>query len=275
MKPRPISVEMSCRQLQNGHFSASNPSVIVESDLSIILNGNHLATASLLPGLEEEFVTGYLFGQGFIKTPGEISSIVVGGGTAEVTLTDSTVPFPADTSYRIVSGGGRSAFTGDRLPQIDSHLTLKKDTVFKAMNRLFDGGSVYKETEGAHAAGIFNAEAEPVCIIEDIGRHNCLDKAIGYALLHTVSLSDHFLVSTGRMASEMVAKLCRAGFPVAATKTAVTDRGRETALACGMTLIGFVRDTGMKIHTDMSVRIIQEPVMKIYTGDERITRPCP
>ena len=136
-------------------------------------------------------------------------------------------------------------------------------------------GTLYKETEGAHAAGIFTTAAEPVCIIEDIGRHNCLDKAIGYALLHTVSLNDHFLVSTGRMASEMVAKLCRAGFPVAATKTAVTDRGRETALACGMTLIGFVRDTGMKIHTDMSVRIIQEPVMKIYTGDERITRPCP
>ncbi len=272
MKPRPISVKMPCRQLQDGHFSAANPAVIVESELRIILNGKHLATASLLPGLEEEFVTGYLFGQGFIKTPGEISSVVAGGGIAEVTLTDTTVPFPADTSYRIVSGGGRSAFAGDRLPQTASNLTLKKDTVFKAMNRLFEMGAVYQETEGAHAAGIFNAEAEPVCIIEDIGRHNCLDKAIGYALLHTIPLRDHFLVSTGRMASEMVAKLCRAGFPVVATKTAVTDRGRETALACGMTLIGFVRDTGMKIHTDMSVRVIEEPVMKIYTGAERITR---
>ncbi|OQY42499.1 MAG: sulfurtransferase FdhD, partial [Desulfobacteraceae bacterium 4572_87] len=53
-------------------------------------------------------------------------------------------------------------------------------------------------------------------------------------------------------------------------KTAVTDRGRETALACGMTLIGFVRDTGMKIHTDMSVRVTKEPVMKIYAGKKRI-----
>jgi FdhD protein len=78
------------------------------------------------------------------------------------------------------------------------------------------------------------------------------------------------MVSTGRMSSEMVAKLCRAGFPVVATKTAVTDKGGEIALACGITLIGFVRDTGMKIHTDMTVRIIEEPIMKIYTGDQRI-----
>ena len=72
------------------------------------------------------------------------------------------------------------------------------------------------------------------------------------------------------MASEMVAKLCRAGFPIAATKAAVTDKGRETALDCNMTLIGFVRDAGMKLHTDMDVRIIREPLMKIYTGAQRI-----
>ena len=156
-------------------------------------------------------------------------------------------------------------------PQIESDLTLQKDVVFQAMNRLFDMGALYKETEGAHAAGIFTPAAEPVCMVEDIGRHNCLDKAIGTALLQNIRCSRHFLVSTGRMASEMVAKLCRAGFPVVATKTAVTDRGRETALACGMTLIGFVHDTGMKLHTDMAVRIIEEPVMKIYTGAERIS----
>jgi len=265
------SVGIPALQLENGRFRTANPAVIIESELRIILNGRQLATASLLPGMEEEFVTGYLFGQGFIKAPGDIASIIVEGSSAEVTLANKTVPFPASTHYRIVSGGGRTAFAGDRLPQIHSDLTLQKDVVFQAMTRLFDMGAMYKETEGAHAAGIFTPAAEPVCIIEDIGRHNCLDKTIGYALLQNIQCSRHLIVSTGRMTSEMVAKLCRAGFPVVATKTAVTDRGRETALASRMTLIGFVRDTGMKIHTDMTVRIIDEPVMKIYTGAERIT----
>jgi len=270
MNRKATSNKIPGRQLQDGRFVDVKPSVIIESELRIVLNGEHLATASLLPGMEKEFVTGYLFGQGFIKAPEDISSIVLEASSARVTLLSATLPFPSGTSYRIVSGGGRTAFAGDPLPQIESDLTLHKDVIFQAMNRLFDMGRMYKETEGAHAAGIFTPSAEPVCIVEDIGRHNCLDKAIGYALLQNIPRNRHFLVSTGRMSSEMVAKLCRAGFPVVATKTAVTDKGREIALACGMTLIGFVRDRGMKIHTDMSVRVIKEPVMKIYTGAERI-----
>jgi len=269
---RPVtSVKIPGRQLQEGRFVNAKPSIIIESELGIILNGEHLATASLLPGMEKEFVIGYLFGQGFITASEDISSIAFEGSSARVTLLNTTVPFPAGTNYRIVSGGGRTAFAGDSLPQIESDLTLHKDVVFAAMSRLFEMGTLYKETEGAHAAGIFTPSAEPACIVEDIGRHNCLDKAIGRALLQNIPCSRHFMVSTGRMSSEMVAKLCRAGFPVVATKTAVTDKGRETALASNMTLIGFVRDTGMKIHTDMAVRIIREPVMKLYAGAWRVT----
>jgi len=271
MSSRPTSMVTPARQLQDGRFTDTKSNVIVESELRILLNGKHLATASLLPGMEEAFVTGYLFGQGFIKAPGDIASIRIEDSSAQVTLLSTTTPFPAGTNYRIVSGGGRTAFAGDSLPKIESDLTLHKDVIFEAMNRLFDMGTLYKETEGAHAAGIFTPSAEPVCIVEDIGRHNCLDKAIGYALLQSIPCSRHFMVSTGRMSSEMVAKLCRAGFPVVATKTAVTDKGRETALASRMTLIGFVRDTGMKIHTDMAVRIIKEPVMKLYSGPSRVT----
>ncbi len=271
MNRQPISMEMPCQRLDNDQFLDENVAVIVEKELHIVVQGKKLATASLLPGMETEFVTGYLFGQGFISTPKDIASITLENGSARVELVNPIIPLPAATSYRIVSGGGRSAFADHPLSSVKSDLTLKKDLVFQAMNRLFDMGTVYQETEGAHAAGIFTSEAEPVSIIEDIGRHNCLDKAVGYALRRNIRLEDHFIVSTGRMSSEMVAKLCRAGFPVAATKTAVTDKGRNIALACGMTLIGFVRDKGMKIHTDMSVRIIDEPMMKIYTGAERIT----
>ena len=97
-----------------------------------------------------------------------------------------------------------------------------------------------------------------------------MDKAIGWALLHSLDCGKHFIVSTGRMASEMVTKVLRAGFPVAATKTAVTDQGRKTAEKSGLTLIGFVRDAGTRINTDMDVRIIAEPVMKIYTHPEQV-----
>jgi FdhD protein len=105
---------------------------------------------------------------------------------------------------------------------------------------------------------------------EDIGRHNTLDKIIGDALINKVDSDNSFLVSTGRMASEMVMKICRANIPVVATKTAVTDAGLETGGKCGLTIIGFVRDAGNKINTNMEVKTVKEAGMKIYTNPERI-----
>jgi FdhD protein len=264
------STAIECRRLAGGRFARANVSVVVEKEFSIVVNGRHLITASITPGLEREFVAGYLFGQGFIDNLDEFLSLEIQGEAARVELRD-TARLPAEaTSYRIVSGGGRSAFAaGARLQRIESTLKVDKKDIFLAMNTLFEKADLYHETEGTHAAGLF-APAGPICIAEDIGRHNCLDKVIGHALLNRVDGSRAFLVSTGRMSSEMVAKVCRAGIPIAATKTAVTDGGLAIGREYGLTIIGFVRDAGTRIHTDMELRTIIEPVMKVYTGAGRV-----
>jgi FdhD protein len=116
------------------------------------------------------------------------------------------------------------------------------------MNRLFEHASLYRETGGVHSAALFDGAMNLLCVVEDIGRHNTLDKVIGYALLNGIDCADKLLVSTGRMASEMVMKIGRAGIPLVATKTAVTDKGIEIGEQCGLTLIGFVRDVGFRMH---------------------------
>lgn len=264
------SATVECRQLAGGRFARAGVSVVVEQELRIVVSGRPLVTASITPGLEKEFVAGYLFGQGFIDKLDEILSLEIDGGVAGVGLRD-TARLPAGaTSYRIVSGGGRSAFsTGASLRRNESTLKVDKNDIFRAMNTLFEKADLYRETEGTHAAGLFTA-AGPICIAEDIGRHNSLDKVIGHALLNQVDCSRAFLVSTGRMSSEMVAKVCRAGIPIVATKTAVTDGGLAIGREYGLTIIGFVRDAGTRIHTDMEVRTIAEPVMKVYTGAARV-----
>ncbi len=269
----PSSKLMECRKLADGNFSGAEVSLVIEKELPIFVNGEHLITASIAPGMEREFVTGYLFGQGFINSVKEISSIEVDGNAAKVTLTSAgKVSLSAEkTSYRIVSGGGRTAYSEDTgLTEIKTRLKIGKKVIYRAMNTLFEKADMYRETEGVHAAGLFTAEAEPVCIVEDIGRHNTLDKLTGYGLMNSINFGNTFLVSTGRMASEMVTKICRAGIPVVATKTAVTDKGLEIGRTCGLTIIGFVRDIGTKIQTDMEERIINEAGMKIYAGAERI-----
>lgn len=259
--------------LDDGQLSPVRTGVVIEQEFSIYVNGKHLATASISPTHEKEFTIGYLFGQGFINTVDELDAIEIEKNTAKVTLKDKSKSLTdaAKTNYRIVSGGGRSAYSEDTgLRKIKANIVIRKEDIFAAMNTLFKSAGLYGETEGVHAAGLFSTEAEKIFTVEDIGRHNSLDKVIGYALNNKIDCSKTFLVSTGRMASEMVTKICRCSIPVVATKTAVTDKGLEIGKRCGLTIIGFVRDKGTKIHTDMDVRIINEAGMKIYSGADRV-----
>lgn len=268
------SEKVKCRQLSGGRFDPAEASVIIEKELPVYVNGTHLFTASIAPGLEKEFVAGYLFGQGLINRVSDIASLDIENDGAKVMLKNGkkASPVTIKASFRIVSGGGKTAyFDAPRLPQINSPVKVNKKDIFQAMNTLFEKAALYGETEGVHAAGLFTPEASPLCIVEDIGRHNTLDKVIGYALLNKIDCSKVFLVSTGRMSSEMVMKICRAGIPLVATKTAVTDKGLEIGKKCGLTIIGFVRDAGNKINTDMEVRIISKAEMKIYCGAARVT----
>jgi FdhD protein len=263
------------RRLVRGRFTSTESTVVVEKELPIYVNGEHLAIASLVPSGEREFVAGYLFGQGFIDSRREIITLEITEKGAIAVLADLNIVSirEAKTSYRIVSGGGRTAyFESTGLPswRIYSDLSIHRKDIFRAMNILFENAVLYRETEGVHAAALFDARIRPLCIVEDIGRHNTMDKAIGYALLNEIDCAKVFMVSTGRMASEMVSKVCRAGIPLVATKSAVTDVGLEIGDQCGLTIIGFVRDAGSRMHTDMEIRVFKKPQMKIYTGAHRV-----
>ena len=257
----------------NDGTTRAKESLVKETGLSIFINKKHYTTTMMSATMEREFVTGYLFGQGLIDNVEELESINIEGNAARVTVKDTRriLQRIKKTDYRIVSGGGPSAFSdGTGFPQIKTGMKISKKEIFQAMNTVFEKAEIYKATEGTHAAGLFTPEATPICVAEDIGRHNALDKVIGYALINKINCANTFLAATGRMASEMVTKICRAGIPVVATKTAVTKTGLEIGEKCGLTIIGFVRDTGTRMHKDMEVRITTEPGMKIYTNAERI-----
>jgi FdhD protein len=224
--------------------------VVTELALSIITNGKHLATAMITPMMEREFVIGHLFGQGIIESIADIASITIKDNIAEV-----TVPRQGDKAKRS--------------PEIDSDFKVSRDDIFDGINAILKS-RIYAETEAIHSAGLFKRGAEPVCITEDVGRHNALDKVIGYALMNKIDFKNIFAASTGRMVSDMVSKICRANIPVVATKTAVTKLGVEIGEKHGLTIIGFVRDKGIKIAKDTDVKITTDRSMKIYTNPQRI-----
>jgi FdhD protein len=234
----------------NAEVTKAKERLVTELGLSIIINGGHFATAMITPMMEREFVIGHLFGQGIIEDIADIESITVKEHIAEVTLP-------------------RKEAKANRPPEIHSDFKVSKEDIFKGVNVILKS-KIYAETEAIHSAGLFKRGAEPICVAEDIGRHNALDKVIGYALINKIDFGNTFAASTGRMISDMVSKVCRANIPVVATKTAVTKLAVEIGQRCGLTIIGFVRDIGMKITKDKDVSIAAERGMKIYTNPQRI-----
>ena len=129
------------RKLAGGRFTPGRASVVVERELPIYVNGRHLVTASLSPVMVKEFVTGYLFDQGFIDSYNEIESISLENDTANVSLSSGKklTRRTDNASLRIVSGGGKAVyFEKAALPEIKSQMTIGKGVIFRAMNTLFE-----------------------------------------------------------------------------------------------------------------------------------------
>jgi FdhD protein len=234
----------------NAEVTKAKERVVTELGLSIIINGRHFATAMITPMMEKEFVVGHIFGQGIIENIADVESITLKDNRAELTL-----PGKEDKT--------KSS------PEIHSDFKVRREDIYDGVNAILKS-KIYAETGGIHSAGLFKRGAEPICIAEDVGRHNALDKVIGYALINKVDFRNTFATSTGRMVSDMVSKVCRANIPIVATKTAVTKLGVEIGERCGLTIIGFVRDIGAKVTTDTDVMMATERGMKIYTNPQRI-----
>jgi FdhD protein len=204
--------------------------IIKETALEIRVNGEHLTTAMFLATLEKEFVVGNLFTQGIIESAGDIKELTLKNNIAEVVVARKK--------------------TGHALKKIDSGLKVNPEDIINCVRSILKS-EVFAETEAVHSAGLFLEGKETICIAEDLGRHNALDKVIGYGLLHNVDFSRTLAASTGRQPSEMITKCQRAGIPIITTKGVPTTRGVKMAVEAGITIAGLVRGQTMVVYSHL------------------------
>lgn len=240
--------EFNCIKLDEEAVEQSSCSVVEEIPLSIFINGRHFATAMISPQMREEFVIGHLFSEGMIKNLQDIESVEIEGNVIRAIIAN---PMKALLPRRpIVSGcGGIASFLDEsKLHAIDSDLVIHKEEVFKAMKAI-SLSEIHKATGGVHSVGLFD-KSGAVCIVEDIGRHNALDKAVGHGLKRNADFSMTFAASTGRISSDMAMKCSTAGIPIVISRGATTGLALKIAERTGLTIVGFVRGRRMNVYTN-------------------------
>jgi FdhD protein len=241
--------ECRCLRLDGECAEEMTCQVVEEVPLSIFINGRHFVTAMISPQMRKEFVTGHLFSERIICGPQEIESLEIEGNVARAIVAN---PMRAIVPRRpIVSGcGGIASFLDEsKLPGIKSDLRIRKLQAQEAMGAI-SLSETHIATGGVHSVGLF-AERGPICIIEDIGRHNALDKAIGYALIQKqdFDFGQTFVACTGRVSSDMALKCSVAGIPIIVSRGATTSLAVSIAERTNLCIIGFLRGKRLSVYT--------------------------
>ena len=221
--------------------------VAEEVPLSIFINGRHFATAMISPQMRKEFVAGHLYSERIVSAVEEIESIEVEGDVARAIVAN---PIRAIVPRRpIVSGcGGIASFLDQaKLPRIDSDLKIDIEQAREAMAAI-SLSELHMATGGVHCVGLFG-DGEPI-IIEDIGRHNALDKAIGSALMRRngFDFGRSYVACTGRVSSDMALKCSVAGISLVLSRGATTSLAISIAQRTGLCIIGFLRGKRMTVY---------------------------
>ncbi|HET6144734.1 MAG TPA: formate dehydrogenase accessory sulfurtransferase FdhD [Candidatus Acidoferrales bacterium] len=215
------------------------------------------------PGDDEELVAGFLFTEGIISRPEDLMALQTATATSSqknlvrVTL-DPSVPLDANAAARRFSAGSACGVCGKAsiaqlrrrgLRRPAAAAPFDPDMLCQLPPKLRTAQDVFGRTGGLHAAALFAPGGDLLVLREDIGRHNAVDKVIGWALLSgRIPLSNHVLLVSGRGGFEIVQKAIVAGIPLLASVSAPSSLAVQLARELGLTLVGFLRGRRFVIY---------------------------
>ncbi|OAN38750.1 formate dehydrogenase accessory sulfurtransferase FdhD [Mycolicibacterium iranicum] len=255
--------------------------LVVEEPLEIRVNGSPTTVTMRTPGSDVELAQGFLLTEGIVCRREDILSVrYCRGATApvpeslrssppedgvntynvlDVTLAPDVPPPDVDPTrnfYTTSSCGvcGKASLEAVRLISKhgpgDDPATVGADTLSALPDKLRGAQKVFAATGGLHGAALFDTEGETLVVREDIGRHNAVDKVVGWALeQRRIPLSGTILLVSGRASFELTQKAVMAGIPVLAAVSAPSSLAVDLASQSGLTLVAFLRGDSMNIYT--------------------------
>jgi len=257
----------SIERLDGGETEQRREDVLaVEAPLEIRFAGRPAAVLMRTPGHDEELVRGYLFTEGIIGRADEILEMTrpddlapgLVGNVIDVRLASMRKAARLDRSNVSsascgVCGKRSIASIEIAAERIDAPTEVAREVLSTLPGKLKPAQPTFRLTGGVHASGLFTPEGELVAVREDVGRHNALDKLIGWALAaDLIPLDRRVLLLSGRVSHELIQKAVAASIPIVAAVGAPSSLAVDLADRFGITLVGFLRPDGMNAYANSS-----------------------
>ena len=268
-------IKTGIQQYRDGILSRKDDQICPEEPLEIrvpFLTQNNqtkyrtLAITMRTPGNDIELARGFLYSEGIITAPDDISDYQYSSDRGEAGNRNSIelqliTPLPFEsphlerrfTTYSSCGLCGKTSIQSLELqnpPRLDENKGLVNAELLKQFSAsMLKQQNIFQQTGSAHASGLFDKLGEMIVLREDIGRHNALDKLVGYCIKEEPEkLKQSILLVSGRASFELVQKTIMAGIPILAAAGAPSSLAVETAKRFNLTLVGFLRSSGFNVY---------------------------
>ncbi|MEQ8200303.1 MAG: formate dehydrogenase accessory sulfurtransferase FdhD [Syntrophomonadaceae bacterium] len=249
-KPREIT------SYDNGTVKHIRDAVVEEYPLTLFLNGVELATMVCSPAGFDELAAGFLLSEGLVRKPGDLIGVNLReeDGSLVIETAEGSPPASQPRRHHINTGAGKSGTdfrfinAARQLHPIQSLARFTAPHLLEMIELLQQRSATFVLTGGVHSAAIADQDGM-ICMFEDIGRHNAVDKVLGYAFLNEISSQDKILLLSGRIASEILLKAARARIPLVLSRSAPTGLTIDLAEELNITVVGFARGKRLSIYT--------------------------
>lgn len=225
----PLSVHRTVLRVDSGSAADALEEVVSEHPLLVDVAEGPSFSLSCSPEHLRELVVGTLFSRGLLTAAEEVVSLTFSEDLARAAVSLSRRKVPP------------SAPCPDRVQ-------VSASAIRTLMAHNLSASALFQRTGGVHCVTLWSPGHPPLSM-EDLARHNAVDKAIGHALLHRLPLACSVLAVSGRLSADMMEKSVRAGIPIVLSKGAPTDRAIRLAETAGITLAGFIRGERMNLYT--------------------------
>ncbi len=269
---RPAAPGIRIRKWSAGAWSEAPDAVVTEEPLQLMLDGEPLSVVMRTPGEDVELALGLMFAEGIARSVDDIELVRIsaesGEGASAVRIDASIVESnqvdvhlkaaPRRKPERSMLSSSACGVCGavliddlkHDLSQLPQRPRVDASLLPGLVERLRSAQGVFERTGGLHAAGLFTPGGELVCMREDVGRHNAVDKVVGRMLLDgRLPLNDALLVVSGRAGYEIVQKSITAGIPVLAAVGAPSSLAVALAREFNQTLVGFLRGERFNVYS--------------------------